>query len=73
MSTDDERDLGITQVEELRDRLAQIGEDLADLAVSLLGRALDTTEEHERVQLANLEKRVTKARRAVEKATDCLN
>ena len=66
-------DLGITQVEELRERLAQISEDLADLAVSILSRAVDTAEEHERLQLATLEKRVTKARRAVEKATDCLS
>lgn len=66
-------DLGITQVDELRARLAQISEDLADLAVSILSRAVDTPEEHERSQLAGLEKRVTKARRAVEKATDCLS
>ena len=72
MATGD-ADLGITQVEELRERLAQISEDLADLAVSILSRAVDTAEEHERLQLANLEKRVTKARRAVEKATDCLS
>ena len=66
-------DLGITQVYELRERLAQMSEDLAELAVSILSRAVDTPEEYERLQLANLEKRVTKARRAVEKATDCLS
>ncbi len=43
-------------------------EELADLATDLLRMALDSHEEHERVRLAAQEKRVTKARRAVEKA-----
>ena len=63
----------MAQVDDIRDRLRQISEDLADLAVSLLSRAVDTDEEHERVALANQEKRVTKARRAVEKAVDTLS
>ena len=60
----------MSQVDDIRQRLAEISEDMADIAVSLLGRAIDTPEEHERMALANLEKRVTKARRAVEKAVD---
>ena len=63
----------MAQVDEIRDRLHQISEDLADLAVSLLSRAVNTDEEPERVALANQEKRVTKARRAVEKAVDTLS
>lgn len=63
---------GMSQVDDIRQRLAQISEDMADIAVSLLSRAIDTPEEHERMALANLEKRVTKARRAVEKAVDTL-
>ena len=63
----------MAQVDEIRDRLQQISEDLTDLAVSLLSRAVDTDEEHERVALANQEKRVTKARRAVEKAVETLS
>ena len=47
----------MSQVDDIRQRLAEISEDMADIAVSLLGRAIDTPEEHERMALANLEKR----------------
>jgi hypothetical protein len=60
------------RVEELHDRLSVMADDLADVATDLLRSALDTSEDHERVELANLEKRVTKARRAVEKARGVL-
>jgi uncharacterized protein Yka (UPF0111/DUF47 family) len=55
-------------VEEAIEDLRSVSDRLADAALQLLSRALDTAEEHERRELATLEKRVTKARRAVEKA-----
>jgi NTP pyrophosphatase (non-canonical NTP hydrolase) len=58
------------RAEELRDQLSALGEELADLATDLLSQALQTREEHERVALSAHEKRVTKARRAVEKAVN---
>lgn len=56
------------RIDDVRHRLASISEELADIATDLLSQALDTPEEHERVRLAGLERGVTKARRAVEKA-----
>lgn len=58
--------------EELAERLRQLSEDLADHAMDLLRQAVHA-EEHERVALANEERRVTRARRALEKAADLLN
>ena len=60
--------MSIGRAEELRERLAGMSDELADLATDLLRMALDSHEEHERARLAALEKRVTKARRAVERA-----
>jgi uncharacterized protein Yka (UPF0111/DUF47 family) len=55
-------------IDEAIQDLQSVSDRLADAALQLLSRALDTPEEHERRDLATLEKRVTKARRAVEKA-----
>jgi hypothetical protein len=56
------------RIEDLRDRLAAIAEELADAATDTLREAIDSPEEHERLGLAALERRITKARRAVDKA-----
>ncbi len=58
----------MSRVDELREQLQSTSDELADLAISLLGQAVSVTEDHERVELATTERRVTKARRAVEKA-----
>jgi hypothetical protein len=55
-------------IDEALEDLRATSERLADVSLQLLGRALETVEEHERHQLAQLEKRISKARRAVEKA-----
>ena len=52
----------------LIERLSSIGEDLAEHAVSLLREALAADDESVRPDLAAAERRVTRARRAVEKA-----
>lgn len=62
----------MARIDDIRAQLVHSSEELADLALSLLGRAVDVSEEHERVELANQERRVTKARRAVEKAISVL-
>ncbi len=56
------------QLDEIRADLERIAERLADLSIDLLARAVDTSEEAERVGLANQERRLAKARRAVDKA-----
>jgi NTP pyrophosphatase (non-canonical NTP hydrolase) len=58
----------MSRVDDVREQLQTISEELADVALSLLGQAVSAGEDHERVGMANLERRVTKARRAVEKA-----
>jgi hypothetical protein len=58
----------VQAIDEALNELRTTSDRLADASMQLLGRALETSEEHERHQLAQLEKRVTKARRAVEKA-----
>ncbi len=58
----------MSRVDEVREQLQSVSEELADLAISLLGQAVSAGEDHERVGMANMERRVTKARRAVEKA-----
>jgi hypothetical protein len=63
----------MVEIDEIRSDLQVIGERLADASINLLSRALDTAEEPERVALANQEKRLAKARRAVEKAINDLS
>jgi hypothetical protein len=58
----------MSRVDEVRDQLQSVSEELADLALSLLGQAVDESEDHERAAFTSLERRVTRARRAVEKA-----
>lgn len=58
----------MSRVDEVREQLQHASDELAELAISLLGQAVSAGEDHERVELANTERRVTKARRAVEKA-----
>lgn len=53
---------------DLRDRLESLGEELADEALSLLRAAADGDPD-----AAAVEKRVTRARRAVEKAVHLLD
>jgi uncharacterized protein Yka (UPF0111/DUF47 family) len=55
-------------IEDIVDELRGLADRLSDTSIQLIGRALETPEEHERHELATLEKRVGKARRAVEKA-----
>lgn len=62
----------MARIDDVRNQLQSASDELADLALSLLGQAVDISEEHERVELANQERRVTKARRAVEKAIGVL-
>ncbi len=56
------------EIDDIRTELVSLGERLADVSLDVLGQALDTPEDHERAALAALEKRVAKARRAVDKA-----
>lgn len=58
----------MSQIDEIRTDLARVAERLADLSIDLLARAVDTAEEAERTALANQERRLAKARRAVDKA-----
>lgn len=62
-----------SQLDEIRDDLERIAERLADTSIDLLARAVDTPEEAERVMLANQERRLAKARRAVAKAIQDLS
>jgi hypothetical protein len=59
------------RIEEAADKLRAMSEELADIAMDLLRNAVDA-EDHERVEAANLERRVTRARRSVEKAVNLL-
>ena len=58
--------------EALQDRLRDCAANLADRAISLLRLAMNTEDDAERVRLVAQEKRVTRARRAVEKAIGLL-
>lgn len=58
-------------VEDLRDRLSGIAEELADLALERLRAAV--ADGGERPAAAGLERRLTRARRAVEKAVAVLS
>jgi hypothetical protein len=62
-------------MEEVRARLASIAEELADLALDRLHRASDeeSTDGVERARLVAEERRLTRARRAVEKAVGLLD
>jgi hypothetical protein len=60
------------RIEDATDRLKAMSEELADIAMDLLRSAVGA-EDHERVEAANLERRVTRARRSVEKAVNLLD
>lgn len=57
---------------DVNDRLSMCVDDLAEHAVSLLRAAMRADTEEERSRLVAEEKRVTRARRAVEKAVSLL-
>jgi hypothetical protein len=59
------------RIENAAEKLQSLSEELADIAMDLLRNALGA-EDHERVAAANLERRVTRARRSVEKAINLL-
>lgn len=54
--------------DDVHGRLTAVSEDLADRAMDLLRAALRTRDDEERVRLKVEEKRVTRARRSVDKA-----
>jgi hypothetical protein len=57
--------------ESIAERLSQCSEDLSERAVSLLKEAMRASDD-ERAQLVAREKKITRARRAVEKAVSLL-
>jgi hypothetical protein len=59
-------------IDDIRATLAEQAEALADAALDLLSRAVHA-DEPEQVPLKNLERRVTRARRSVEKAVELLD
>ncbi len=61
------------QTEDIRARLEAISEELADLALQQLRDAVDAGGEHGRVQPTQQERRLNRARRAVEKAITVLS
>jgi hypothetical protein len=61
-----------TNEEAIAERLSAISEELAELAIDRLKQAM-RADEHDRASLAASEKRITRARRAVEKATQLLS
>lgn len=64
----------MASTEELAERLSQIAEELADLALDRLRQASETARDHGSVDPALVaeEKRLTRARRSVEKAESIL-
>lgn len=58
----------MADVEEVREHLRAAADGLADLAMDTLRAALRTRDEDERKELKVKEKRITSARRSVEKA-----
>jgi len=62
---------GEERLEELGDRLAGLAEELADLALDRLRRAMDT-QDPAATEAAAQERRITRARRSVEKAVTLL-
>jgi hypothetical protein len=59
-------------IDQIRETLAAQAEALADAALDLLSRAMHA-DEPERMTLKNLERRVTRARRSIEKAVALLD
>ena len=64
--------MGSDRAEELADRLAALADDLADLALDRLRTAAYDPDRPQAVAAANEEKRITRARRSVEKAAALL-
>lgn len=62
-----------TRAEEIRERLTAISEELADLAIDRLRFAVEAADDGERAAAAAEEKRLTRARRAVDKAVSVLD
>jgi hypothetical protein len=62
----------VTSPEELRERLEDIGEALADLAMDALRSALQDGDEAAVAEAKAQERRLTRARRSVEKAAALL-
>ncbi len=60
------------RIEEAAEKLLAMSEELADIAMDLLRNAVGA-KDHERVEAASLERRVTRARRSVEKAVNLLD
>ena len=58
--------------DDIAERLGAEAERLADVAIDLLRAALHTDDPEEQAELRALEKRVTRARRSVEKAVALL-
>lgn len=62
-----------TDLDDVRDRLRSIDHDLSDAAINALRAAMRTNDDEERERLRAEEKRITRARRAVEKAAALLD
>jgi len=62
---------GEERLEELGDRLAELAEEMADLALDRLRRAMDT-QDPAATEAAEQERRITRARRSLEKAVTLL-
>ncbi len=58
----------MADIDEVRDYLRSAADGLADLAMDTLRAAMRTRDEDERNELKAREKRITRARRSVEKA-----
>ncbi len=58
----------MNELESICEQLMVLAERLADSSITIIARALDTPEDHERAELARIEKKIAKARRAVDKA-----
>jgi hypothetical protein len=63
----------VADVDEIRDYLRSANDGLSDLAIDKLRAAMRTRDEDERTALKTEEKRITRARRAVEKAIGLLD
>ena len=60
-------------LEHLRERLAGLAEDLGEAGLERLRRAVEASDDGERAALAAQERRLARARRAVEKASALLH
>ena len=65
---DHQRKHDMADIDELRDYLRLAADGLADLAMDTLRAAMRTRDDDERNELKAKEKRITRARRSVEKA-----